>query len=219
MNEAEERLLSLLTGKLNSMAGEIQNLTQRVQFLESRLGETQNLTKKVEDLEAQLLLKLDAQAKANVACDLRIHGVPYVEGEKLKHIFNNLCLSLNHTPAPAIRDIYRMRPNKNLSHSIVDPIIIVKLERVRDKAALLRNIAPVYVNEQLTRENYQIFREALKMKKHRKLQSVFTRRGMVHVKVTQESEIWEVLKIEDLWEMQAATESPAAGDENSSFRQ
>ncbi|XP_041449628.1 uncharacterized protein LOC121404360 [Drosophila obscura] len=138
------------------------------------------------------------------------------------------------------RDIYRMRPNKNLSHSIVDPIIIVKLELVRDKAALLRNIgmyrretkqpltlqllglnspAPVYVNEQLTRENYQIFREALKMKKHRKQQSVFTRRGMVHVKVTQESEIWEVLKIEDLREMQAATESPAAGDENSSFRQ
>ncbi|EDW40091.1 GL10330 [Drosophila persimilis] len=131
MNEAEKRLLALLTEKLSSMAGEIHNLTKRVQFLEEKLGETQHLTQKVDNMVAQFKQKRDEQANANIPSSLRIHGVPYVEGEKLKHIFNNLCLSLNHTPAPAIKEIYRMNLNKNLRHSIVDPIIMVKLELVR----------------------------------------------------------------------------------------
>ncbi|EDW37612.1 GL21471 [Drosophila persimilis] len=87
------------------MAGEIHNLTKRVQFLEDKLSETQNLTQEIENMEAQFKLQLHEQANANIASSLRIHGVPYVEGEKLKHVFNNLCLRLNRTPAPAIKEI------------------------------------------------------------------------------------------------------------------
>ncbi|XP_041449370.1 uncharacterized protein LOC121404203 [Drosophila obscura] len=210
MEECENRLCDLLAEKIGTLTGQIKQLSDRVEFLEKELGEARGITQRVADLEAKLSHKLSVQENANIACDLRIHGVPFVEGEKLKHIFNTLCFNLNLTPAPTIKDIYRMGKGRNQPQSIVDPVIIVKLDHLRDKAALLRAIgtlrretqqtltlqqlgldspAPVYVNEQLTKENYLVFREAMKLKKARKLTAVFTRRGVVHVRASQNGEI------------------------------
>jgi len=44
--------------------------------------------------------------------------------------------------------------------------------------------AALYVNEQLFREHYVIFKEAMKLKKRRLISAVFTRRGLVHVRCT-----------------------------------
>jgi len=42
----------------------------------------------------------------------------------------------------------------------------------------------IYINEQLFKEHYLIFKEPMRMKKHKILTAVFTRRGLVHVRCT-----------------------------------
>jgi len=43
--------------------------------------------------------------------------------------------------------------------------------------------AALYLNEQLAKENYNIFKKAMTMKKQKLLSAVFSRRGFVHVRV------------------------------------
>jgi len=116
-----------------------------------------------------------------------IHGIPCMADENLRTIFNSLCFALNITPTPRPLDIFRVRPGKAAS-SIVDPAILIKLKHLGDKAKILEAIgqhrrdkkpqpnlqmlgfdseALFYVNEQLTRENYELFR-----KKHKQLTAV-----------------------------------------------
>lgn len=85
-----------------------------------------------------------------------------------------------------------------------DSAIIVKLESPYDKNFILKTIrcfknatkdhlklnhigfqsdANFFINENLTSHNYNIFTYALKYKKLNKLSTVFTRRGIVFVKI------------------------------------
>jgi len=92
---------------------------------------------------------------------------------------------------------------RKTQHSSVDPVVIIRMENHHEKITLLRCIgayrraakqqlclhmmgfdsqAALYVNEQLLREHYVIFKEAMKLKKRRLLSAVFARRGLVHVR-------------------------------------
>jgi len=44
--------------------------------------------------------------------------------------------------------------------------------------------AIIYIYEQLLKKHYLIFKEGMRMKKHKVLTAVFTRRGLVHVRCT-----------------------------------
>ncbi|XP_033234131.1 uncharacterized protein [Drosophila pseudoobscura] len=216
VRNAEQRILSSLMERLDSIAGEVKQMGARVIDLEREVvdlrSQRDRLDERVERLDREVAdlrtlggrvggieARLAAEHMATSACELRIHGVPFVEGENVRALFNKLCFNLQLTPPPRIRDVFRARQTQ---HSNVDPVIIVKMENVREKINLLSKIgiyrreskrqlglqffsfdseAAVYVNEQFLSENYIIFKEAMRMKKHKILAAVFTRRGLVHV--------------------------------------
>ncbi|KAM8718302.1 hypothetical protein ACLKA7_001002 [Drosophila subpalustris] len=199
----EQRILGELQERINSMSLEMQQLIGRVQQLEEEAAEVKSLKVKLMSMEANWESKLQVQANEAIAADLRIHGAPCIEGENLNALFTTLCGTLGSDPAPKLRDIFRVRQRS--ANSTEDPIIIAKLEHVREKIALLKLIAdyrrtkkqqlsltqlgfeshvPFYVNEQLTKAYYDIFKEAMKMKKLNMLTAVYTRRSLVHMRVS-----------------------------------
>ncbi|KAL7745061.1 hypothetical protein ACLKA6_008126 [Drosophila palustris] len=226
MSESEERILSVLHERLDGMSAEIQKLCVRVEKLERDVSKVDALKTQVGLLES----KLSSLATAEVANDLRMHGVPFCEGESLKTILNSICFSLGITPAPKLKDICRIRQGKTAS-TVVDPTIIIKLENARDKIALLRaageyrrttkqllnlqllgfdSCTPIYLNEQLTRETYTIFKEAMRMKRQRLLTAVFCRRACVYVKRSERSEPLCVESFQTLLRMQAESSEISA---------
>ena len=149
------------------------------------------------------------QENTSVARDIRIHGIPIKEGENtvsLLNLFDKICQVVKIT-APYIESIYRM---KKTSSPRNDPDIIVRLKSSYDRNFVLRSIAKhcrsaqkqlslreigldsdvsLYVHECLTKANYDCLKLALRLKKQQKLHAAFTRRGLVHVKQTENSDL------------------------------
>ncbi|XP_070144221.1 uncharacterized protein [Drosophila kikkawai] len=177
---------------------QLQILNSNIQYLFSQ--KINKLSEEVIDLRSQRdrldekVGQLDREVQGGALCG----KVAQLESKLASHQEHNRAYEL--TPPPRIRDIFRARKTQN-TH--VDSVIIVKMESAREMIALLKQIgayrrerkcqltlklfgidsdAAVYVNEQLTRDNYLIFEEAMRMKKHRVLTAVFTRRGLVHVR-------------------------------------
>ncbi|KAM8701529.1 hypothetical protein ACLKA7_000129 [Drosophila subpalustris] len=73
--------------------------------------------------------------------------------------------------------------------------------------------APFYINEQLTKCNYNIFKEAMKMKKRKVLSAVFTRRALVYVRQKVNDDFVCLKSMDDLLALDldsaAATETAA----------
>jgi len=202
--ESDARFLNTLQAKFN--------LTKRVRELETEAKEVNTLKQQVCELDAQLSAKCNAQEVADAACNLRWHGVPQVEGENLNTLFNRLCFPLHLHSLH-----FRVRPRQR--NSLVDPVIIIKMDHVREKAALLRAIgvhrqttksqlslqligfdsqAFIYLNEQLTKTNYEIFKHAMRLKKQKRVAAVFTRRGDVFIKPIDGEEAYYVQSSNEL---------------------
>ncbi|KAL7724286.1 hypothetical protein ACLKA6_013710 [Drosophila palustris] len=77
----------------------------------------------------------------------------------------------------------------------------------------IQSQAPFYINEQLTKCNYNIFKEAMKMKKRKVLSAVFTRRALVYVRQKVNDDFVCLKSMEDLLALDldsaAATETAA----------
>jgi len=203
MRSCEERILTSLEGKLSDVCDQVVQLAGRVTQLEEELKKLQALKTNFDKLEAkiekvhsrgddiqhlefeiadmrslekqvgELSAKISAQENADVQCEVRLHGVPYKEVESLKTLFNTLSFSLGITPAPKLLEIFRVK-TRNETSTIVDPIIKLKFEHLRDKISMLRHAAEyrrthkkplvlgllglnsnaaIYLNEQITKEN------------------------------------------------------------------
>ncbi|KAM8717964.1 hypothetical protein ACLKA7_004637 [Drosophila subpalustris] len=238
VREAEERILREIADKfetkLLSLSEELAKLGQRVEELEERNGKVSELCSKVEELEAKLQAKTIADAEASIANDVRVHGVPSLENENLKTLLNTLFYSLGLTPPPRIKESFRVKLREHTHNVVVDPVIIIKFESRRDKVMLLQRVgdvrrqtkqplslellgiqsqAPFYINEQLTKCNYNIFKEAMKMKKRKVLSAVFTRRALVYVRQKVNDDFVCLKSMEDLLALDldsaAATETAA----------
>jgi len=79
--ESEARFLNTLQAKFDAMNTGIHNLTKRVLELETEAKEVNILKQQVCELDDQLAANCNAQEVADIACNLRWHGVPQVEGE------------------------------------------------------------------------------------------------------------------------------------------
>jgi len=90
-------------------------------------------------------------------------------------LFNTLSFSLGITAATKLLEIFRVKTRSDAT-TVVDPITKLKFEHLRDKITMLRHAA-VYrrthkkplvlglLNKQLTKENYNIFKKAMTIKK------------------------------------------------------
>ncbi|KAL7723286.1 hypothetical protein ACLKA6_008035 [Drosophila palustris] len=82
---------------------------------------------------------------------------------------------------------------------------------------------PFYVNEQLTKAHYEIFKAAIKLKKKKLLAAVFIRRSLVHVKEAGSDDIFCISDISELSQMHNDNALPqqnvtATEDSEQSFR-
>lgn len=202
ISESETRVLEKIDKLEHSMCEmkkDIINVTERVSKLETVAHDLIALKAEMNELKMQNL----RQENSLVACDLRINGIPCVENENLREIFDSICYTLNIN-TPEVKTIFRLqnKNNKNKNNS-QDAVIMAKLMSPYDKNFFLKSLSgfrksnksqlmlkhigfksnnPFYINEHLTPHNYKIFQSALNMKKDHHLQSVFTMRGLVYVK-------------------------------------
>ncbi|KAM8703132.1 hypothetical protein ACLKA7_007843 [Drosophila subpalustris] len=86
----EQRILGELQERINNMSLEMQQLIGRVQQLEEEAAEVKSLKAKLMSMEANWESKLQVQANEAIAADLRIHGVPCMEGVNLNALFTTL---------------------------------------------------------------------------------------------------------------------------------
>jgi len=107
VREAEQRMLSRLMDRLDIIAREVKQMDVRVLTLErevadprsmrDQMGErAETLNREVENLQAAgerlgaLEARLATQCRETSSCDLRVHGVSYVEGEDLRAVYHKL---------------------------------------------------------------------------------------------------------------------------------
>lgn len=143
-----------------------------------------------------LKAQIEALNVKNLAADAILIGIPTLAGEILKNIFNNICHTLNLQP-PKLCRIFRASQRE-------DSIIIVKFLSAHDKNTtlkafadfrkrnsrqlILRDIgedsnAPIYFHESLTKNNRNILRHAIRLRRKHQLFSAFTSSGIVYIKL------------------------------------
>nr|XP_036677944.1 uncharacterized protein LOC118879064 [Drosophila suzukii] len=139
-------MLSRLIDRLDIIAGKVKEINARVLTLErevadlhsmrDRMGEqVETLNREVENLQAAgerlgaLEARLATQFRETSSCNLRVHGVPYVDGKDLRALYHNLCFNLQLTPPPEVCDIFRARKSQK-TH--VDPVTIIKMLNPRE---------------------------------------------------------------------------------------
>lgn len=150
----------------------------------------------IECLKQQLSSVTQQRAAPDIVADAIAFGVPYTEGENLKSIFNQICLSIDFM-SPQIRDIFRTKP----STATLNSAIVIKFHSPLDRNRTLRAFGDYrrrmkstaslsaigtegkfHIYESLSKENRRLLQEAIKLRRERKLLSVYTMRGCVHVK-------------------------------------
>lgn len=215
IKQSEERILSVI----DNVKSELNMINERVNKLEIKSAEFDDMKKQISELKKKVL----KQENSVVAGSVRIAGIPYYDNENLHSIFQNICKSVN-IPVPQIDSIYRLKKiyKNNKPYNPNDEVIVVKLQSPFEKNYLLKSIAkyrrenqctlrlnhagfeseqPIYINENLTPYNHGIFKEALIMRKNKRLKSTFTLRGLVYVKKFDTEDAILVESVEELREL------------------
>lgn len=148
---------------------------------------------------------------------LVIDGIPYSQCKGDAAVFlNSLCTSIN-TQVPAYDDIFttKQRGSTNDSGSIiiklrhnVDKFKLLKAARATVKAKKVKALTlndigissneRIYIHESLTKRNYRIFRELVRLKKKLNYKSVFTSNGRVFIKLKADSQPQYISCLDDL---------------------
>lgn len=216
VKDIETKLLS----EIDSLKAEFIKINNRISSVETQCSEIDDLRKDIDCLKTQLYVndrRVSKQENAMVSNELRVTGIPKMENENLRLHYANLCAVLEIHP-PECKSIFRVGGERYRNNS-PDSTIIIKMESAYDKNFLLRSMynyrnkirgqlqlnaigfesdATFFINENLTSNNYHIFKSALKLKKMKKLSSVFTRRGLVYIKVNTGDEATCASSIDEL---------------------
>lgn len=200
IKESEKKILSVIENKIDNIKSDLSAITERVKSLELKYTEVEHLKKEITEIKRKML----KQENTVVASSIRISGVPYNDNENLHGIVQNICNSLKIN-MPQLENIYRLKKiyRNNKPFNPTDEVIVAKLCSPFEKNYLLKCIAkfrsenkthlclrqagfdsdePIYINENLTPHNHKIFKEALLLKKNKKIKSTFSLRGLVYVK-------------------------------------
>lgn len=173
-----------------------------------------NILKRLEETE-------EKHKQKEISSDALLQGVPFLPQENLRLMFDNMCAQVGGLQPPSLKNIFRLKTqnNNNYPHA---PIVI-KFLSPTDKSMVLRSIAnhrktsqqplrlrdlgfndndnnnrAVFIHECLTVKNRSLLQTALKLKRDNKLFSVFTMRGIVHIKKTSKERPTMINNAEDL---------------------
>lgn len=200
--------------ELSDVKRDLNEVKERVVELETVAGDVISLRKEIDYLKKVV----DKQENATVASDIRINGVPMYENENINGIFNTLCdtIGINRLP---VKSIFRLKKTKTGGTNLTDPAIIVRFDtpfernfllkaisnflRIRKGQLLLSDVGfdsnqPFNVKENLTQRNFLLYIEAVRLWRDNKLESVYSRRGIVYVKVNRADEPSRIDSFDDI---------------------
>lgn len=219
ISEIEAKLLR----EIDSLKSQFTVINDRVSAVEAQCSEIDELRKEIDYLKTEIYgiqNKMSRQENSMISTELRVTGIPGIRNENLGLHYDNLCAALQ-IQAPKYTSIFRVGGTKYKTKS-PDSTIIIKMESAYDKNYLLKSISNYknmirghlklnmigfesnsnfFVNENLTSTNYNIFKNALKYRKMNKIVSVFTRRGIVYIKIATGDEAQPIRSVNEFNEV------------------
>jgi hypothetical protein len=161
--------------------------------------------------------------RVEIAKEIVISGIPESKDEKLTTAFQSICRVLGYDDSlPSVR-IRRFRPKENATeeNQLTDTRtgtkshpVFVEFAFAMDKRLFLyryfkkkdlnltalgfSNTKRIYVNERLTRDDFECKKAALKLKSDGKLYSVSTRYAKVFVKLRKDSDDQQITDVSQL---------------------
>lgn len=218
INIVENRLLNELDNRIVDIMSEIHTVRERVTELETGCTEIKLLKTEIKTLKSQI----QRQENLAVSCDLRLNGIPFKSNENLHEVFDNICCALNIS-TPSYKSIFRLQNRNNKEQNSPDAVVLVKLLSPYDKNFILKSFAlfrknfqcqlclhhigfqsdnssnrKVFINENLTSNNFKILQTAINLRKKHRLASAFTLRGLVYIKVAATDEPRHIDDINEL---------------------
>jgi hypothetical protein len=185
------------------------DLLPRIEQNAGQIAATNHKVKQLEETIVQLENTLELKAKEN---ELIVRGVP-VTGNSCHRVYQSLATAVGFDPQRIpVADAFRLKGKRVMGDSC--PPILLRFAHKFDKAAFhnlyfkkktlnLTDIgfeiaARVYITENLTKVNQQIFGAALKLKKEGVFTSVSTHYGSISVKKSEEGGRITVRRLADL---------------------
>ena len=159
--------------------------------------------KTLSENQNRLELELDALQRDKLSTDLIIFGVPETHNENLKDTVNMICQTIN-SPPPSIQAVFRAKSSRGIETTNTDACIVLKLDDRADKINMLKAIVThckntksslklsdigfdsrqsFFVNESLTKRNYHLEREAIKLKRRKLIFSTHTSNGQIYIRI------------------------------------
>jgi hypothetical protein len=185
LNETHEELMVKLAGR-NDESNEVKNV-------DNLSLKTASVEVYFESIEHRLQQQRDKSLRIN---NLLLNGVPFVEGENLKRVFGAIAAKVGFSTPPDI-DIFRF-PGPSFSQRS----ILMKFptefnkEQFFDKYFKVSNelkLATIpgfewstdrlYIHHDLVKEQYELFKAAMRKKKEGRVEQVRVKRGEVMVKI------------------------------------
>lgn len=198
--------------KLSELSGEVDVKISNA-LATAEIFKSVELTTTVDALALVTDLRIEALERMNALSDVAISGIPFVDGENVLTHFSKICDTISFgSNMQSVSSIFRIKPKSDPSssqqHAVNEssigkttsspPIIVKFINRdfsrqfmtcyLKYKTLNLSNIgfntaSRIYVNENLTKTNRDLFRHCITTKKNLSIiQNVFTKDGLVHVK-------------------------------------
>lgn len=199
----ERKFTAKLQESIGAIADRIDKVERKCSKLEENSYRITGLSGEINSLREELeALKKEKAVAAHRTTDAVVFGLPFAKEENLRQIFDGVCKSIDFSP-PAVCDIFRTKYTAERPNSAV----IVKFHSLSDRSRTLsafsqyrkKHQSPVPVKvagsdcnfsiyESLSIENRKTLQAAIKLRKHKKLYSAFSRGGEVYIRVSAGSE-------------------------------
>ncbi|XP_075157817.1 uncharacterized protein LOC142231083 [Haematobia irritans] len=132
IDQAVSKAMSAMETKIIEMTKDINDLKKRIIEIENQHESISVLKNEIHELK----FKLHRQDNLNVACNLRLNGIPSYKNENLYEIFKTMCESLEIV-TPNINSIHRINTRSKTN----DGTILIKLCSPMHKNFILKTIA------------------------------------------------------------------------------
>jgi hypothetical protein len=207
-------LLQIILSQNEEILASIDEIKKKFNDLEMKLSSRMDNIESVLQTQSSEISQLKNDiARKEIEREIVITGVPVIDSENTSKIFKQICTKLGYkdnypyvsTERSTNKNTQRNTDERQTNDVTTTRPIFVEFATKRDKRSFLhryfkvnkdlnqsclgfQNTARIFVNDRLTKHDFQLKKEALKLKKDEKLFSVRTLGGRVYVKVTASSD-------------------------------
>jgi hypothetical protein len=194
LDEKVELLNKTIDDKIEMLRADLnRDLLDKIQHNEDNIDANANkifeLENKIDDLQD----KMEADSKA---ADIIVRGVPYVTGENYQLLYSKISAAIGFCPA-VLPIVEAFRLGRKKPGSKFDPAIILKFPSKADKSGFFKCYLSklnlkltdigfevdrrVYLAENLTSRNQEIYSEAQALRKDGKIHKVRSKFGNIYI--------------------------------------